>query len=705
MLLPVTRLILLTFAPNMKKAIFILTTILAALFGGNTSAQNYSQLLDETADGLRYIDEDGNYMDRDSTTVDKNTVPIGIKMWTIDSHFGNRTEIPVDTLMHQFQNIQFTDGLNGEYNYLGNIGSPRLSRIFFHRQEASQFIFTDPYDYFIVPVDKYHFLNTKSPFANISYFSGGNKQNGEDRFMAYFGVNANRRLNFGFSFDYVYGRGMYNNQATSLFNSTFFSSYQGDKYDYHFLFSKNHMKMAENGGITDDRYIVSPEEISTTSSYTPSDIPTNLESTWNRNDNYHIFFTHRYNLGFYKEPEDTAQHYDDFIPVTSFIHTLQYDNNERQYIAYETPDNYYVNDFFGSDYQRDITSYTSLKNTFAIALREGFNKWAKAGLTAFINYEMRTYHMVDTLSSAEERYNRKYTDNILRVGGELLKEQGKTLHYRVYGETALTGDEAGTFNVTGNADLNFRLFKDTIQLAANAYIKHINPSFYFRHYHSRHIWWDNDLSKELRTRIEGEFKSQKAGLQLSIGVENITNYTYFDNAAEAYTTDGTTTYLHNVKVSQCSDNIQVLSATLKKDFALGILHWDNEITYQKSSNQDVLPLPDLSLYSNLYLKFQLAKKVLSVELGADVRYFTKYYAPDYSPAIGQFYLQNPNDRIEIGNYPIVNLYANLHLKHTRIYAMVYHVSEGIGNSSYFLAPHYPINPMWFKFGLSWNFFN
>ena len=160
-----------------------------------------------------------------------------------------------------------------------------------------------------------------------------------------------------------------------------------------------------------------------------------------------------------------------------------------------------------------------------------------------------------------------------------------------------------------------------------------------------------------------------------------------------------------MRVSQCGDNIQVLGATLKHDLALGIFHWDNEITYQKSSNQDVLPLPDLTLYSNLYLKFKLAKKVLSVELGADVRYFTKYYAPDYSPAIGQFYLQNPNDRIEIGNYPIVNVYANLHLKHTRIYAMMYHVSEGMGNSMSFLAPHYPLNTMWFKFGLSWNFFN
>lgn len=689
----------------MKQILFI-SIMLAGFFASNLSAQNYNQLYENTPDGPRYINEDENRMDEDTTTIDSKTVPIGLKMWTIDPRFGNTTEVEVDTLMHQFQNVQFTDGLNGEYNYLGNIGSPRLSRIFFHRKEASQFLFTDPYDYFMKPIGEYHFLNTKSPFANLSYFSGGNQQNGEDRFKAYFGVNANRRLNFGFSFDYVYGRGMYNNQATSLFNGTIFSSYLGDKYNMHFLFSKNHMKMAENGGITDDTYITNPEDLPSSNSYTPSDIPTNLERTWNRNDNFYVYLTHRYNLGFYEAPKDTAQHYDDFIPVTSFIHTFQYNRDKRQYIAYETPENYYVNDFFGNEYQRDITRYSSMKNTFAIALREGFNKWAKAGLTAFIAHEIREYNMIDTLGNSLERYGRKYKEQVVSVGGELLKSQGKTLHYRIFGETALTGEDAGTFNLTGNADLNFRLFKDTVQVAATAYTKRINPTFFYRHYHSRHLWWDNNLDKELRTRIQGDFLAKKADLHLSIGVENITNYTYFDNAAQAYTTDDeTTAYRNNVKVSQCDDNIQVLSATLKKDFAFGIFHLDNEITYQKSSNQDVLPLPDLSLYHNMYLKFKLAKKVLSVELGADIRYFTKYYAPDYAPAIGQFYLQNPEKRIEIGNYPIINAYVNLHLKHTRIYAMMYHVSEGMGKSNYFLAPHYPINPMWFKLGLSWNFFN
>lgn len=77
-------------------------------------------------------------------------------------------------------------------------------------------------------------------------------------------------------------------------------------------------------------------------------------------------------------------------------------------------------------------------------------------------------------------------------------------------------------------------------------------------------------------------------------------------------------------------SVQVFSARLNQNFKFGILHWDNEVAYQKTSNQDILPLPDLSAYSNLYIVFRIAK-VLRVQLGGDVRYFTEYYAPDYAP--------------------------------------------------------------------------
>ena len=105
--------------------------------------------------------------------------------------------------------------------------------------------------------------------------------------------------------------------------------------------------------------------------------------------------------------------------------------------------------------------------------------------------------------------------------------------------------------------------------------------------------------------------------QLKAGVENITNYTYLDNASVKYTNaNDVVSYKNDMAVRQHSGNIQVFSASLRQDFKLGILHLDNEITYQKTSNETVLPLPELVLYHDLYIRFGLAKKVLSIEMGS-----------------------------------------------------------------------------------------
>ncbi|MBQ5511826.1 MAG: hypothetical protein IIT94_11995, partial [Prevotella sp.] len=55
--------------------------------------------------------------------------------------------------------------------------------------------------------------------------------------------------------------------------------------------------------------------------------------------------------------------------------------------------------------------------------------------------------------------------------------------------------------------------------------------------------------------------------------------------------------------------------------------------------------------------------------------------------------------------PIVDVYANFHLKHTRFFVMMSHVNAEIGDKNYFLVPHYPLNGRVLRFGLSWNFFN
>ena len=643
-------------------------------------------------------------------------------MWRISEDLGQEQRIAVDTVALNFQNDNFTEGMTGHYNMLGNLGSPRLSRIFSDRQhDTAPTLFLQPYSAFFVRPDQMLFTNSNVPYTNLTYFKSGDKTMGDDRFKAYFSVNANKRLAFGFKFDYLYARGRYDNQSTSHFNAGVFASYMGKHYQMHAVYNNFYLKQNENGGIADDRYITRPEDMAAGSkTYKSNEIPVNLESTSNRNHDFYVYLTHRYRLGFTRDVQKIVDNEEslearrrmerrgiatdtipvkqdtltvkEFVPVTSFIHTVKLERSRHNFHSQDESSGFFpTTGALSSKLSNDSTVALSVKNVFGISLLEGFNKYAKAGLTAYISHKYSRYTLMNMDTLTALRGNDTYGEHEVFVGGELAKRAGQTVHYNVTGEFGLAGVASGQYSISGNADMNLPLLGDTLRIYGRAYIKNTLPSFYMRHYHSNHYTWDfDDMDKELRTRVEGELDFPKTGTNIRVGVETIKNYTYFNG----YSTP-----------QQASDNIKVAEAALKQNFRLGIFHLDNEVIWQKTSNKDVLPLPTLSLYHNLYLLTKLAKKVLTVQLGADVRYFSKYYAPAYSPAIQQFRVQNADEQIEIGGYPIVNVYANLQLKRTRFFVMMSHVNSNMGSRNYFLSPHYPINPSCFRFGVSWNFYD
>lgn len=783
----------------MKKKKIIFSSLLFCAATLPVAAQNDFNYNEDS----QFRPQTNRKVNTDSLGSDKE-IPKGIRVWTVDERFGDTKAAVVDTLQHMYMNSTFTEGLRGEYNTLGNMGTARLNRIFIDRRNTQgNFIFTEPYDYIVNPVSDFHFTNTYSPITSITLNSCGDKVTGEDDFKAMFAVNANKRLGAGFRFDYKYGRGYYNAQSTSHFKYTMWASYLGDRYQAHLLFSTNHEKMTENGGITNDDYIKHPEIY--TESFATNEIPTVLEQNWNRLDNQHIFFTHRYNVGFSrkvkmteeeikakkfamaskkenaeenakeearkkakeqgkkfdekaydkqqgakfsgrpdgakiagdepakdsdakdirndstriavngkaaadsllaiqkKNAEDSLFYKSEYVPVTSFIHTVKFDNYRRIYEAYQTPADYYLKEYYDAgrltgDSIYDQTKHWHMKNTFAIAMLEGFNKWAKAGLKAFASYDLRHYEL-PTMEGGFEKFN----EHALSVGGQLSKQEGKTLHYNAVAEIGLTGVDAGTLAIDGNVDVNIPFLGDTLQVRGDAFFHRETPSFYYRNYHARHLWWENDLDKTIHTRIMGTLSFPKTRTKLRVAVDEIKNYTYFSQSYDI-TEKGLRTGVM-VTPMQESGGINLLTAQLEQNFRLGILNWENQFTYQHSSKESVLPVPAFNAYTNLYIKFKVVK-VLNVDLGADMRYFTSYEAPDYSPYMGQYTVQgNGENNVKIGNYPIVNVYANVHIKHTRFFVMMSHINAGQGDKNYFFAPHYPMNERVFRIGVSWNFFN
>ena len=726
------------------------------------STQNNRFTRNNTKSELGDLSEQGDYTDpagnrttwgRDSTKHQKRKkIPIGMFQWVLEPRLGTVVEAENnDTTVHNFQNFNNTDGYSGEYSFLGNTGTPRYNRIYMNRiDDSDEFLFLRPLSYFRGGLGEFRFTNTLSPFTNLAYHSVGSKVNGEDRVRAYFATNINKEAGLGFKIDYMYGRGYFVNSACSSFGTTFYGYYRGERYNIHAYANVNHLKMFENGGIEDDKYIREPEKIE--QNFSTTEIPVMLNDTWNRNHERNFYLTHKYNFGFYREIEvpdslkplvpsaselladlpDSIQQAlrtdtlarkrmvdslvtkwqaeqiipKEFIPVSSIIHTFDMRDLTHTYIANSSSEKYYTNNYYGElDKVYDMTGAMSIRNTFGLALREGFNKWAAMGITLFATHKIRTYKLLKENEYGIEM--QRYNENDLSIGGELARTQGKLLHFNVNSEFFLTGQKVGDLTVNGCTNWEFRLGKkDSLLLDVKAMIKNEKPDFFFRHYHSQHAWWDNDdLARQLRMRFEGILRLKNFGTRLKFGFENITNYTYF--GMQNTVLDGNkpilpTNLSHAVSVNQYDGSIQVIGGSIAQEMKYGILHWDNEIAFQKSSNDDVLPLPAVNIYSNLYLLFRIAK-LLRIQVGADMRYFTKYYGLDYSPSIQQFAVQDANlERQKMGGQPIVNVYLNSHLKHFRFYFMAKYISSG---TNAFYAPYYGMNPLNICFGLSWNFIN
>jgi hypothetical protein len=374
--------------------------------------------------------------------------------------------------------------------------------------------------------------------------------------------------------------------------------------------------------------------------------------------------------------------------VSSIIYTFHYKNAKKLFNTIDSlaVGKFYENqpDFFADRRGgvRDSTSYWEVKPTVALSLREGFSEWAKFDLTAFLTYESRTFTLMDSTFVGKEK-----PQSSVYVGGELAKRTGKILRYNAQGSFGVVGENLLDMDLRGQIETRIPLWGDTASVKANAHIKNLEPTYYENHYHSRYFWWDNDFDKTRKVFIGGSITVPHTKTQFSLGVENVTNYIYFDALGLP---------------QQHSENIQVLAAQISQNFKYRGLHWDNQVVYQESSNQTVLPLPKIAAYSSLYVDFKIAK-VLTIQMGVNAHYWTEYYAPAYEPATQQFKLQ---DQVKIGNYPLISGFLNCHLKQTRFFIEYYNAgSAWITPPAYFSTPHYPVNPTILKLGLAVDFIN
>ena len=619
-------------------------------------------------------------------TAKKDTVKRDIRVWTVDDIYGVADTVVIDSLITSYQDNQPINNYSIANSWNGNLGSPLESKIYFDRKVSSrEDMFERAYAPYLIKPSDVRYYDTKQPFSQMVYRSAFPLQNEEDYFKIMLTLNANKHLNVGGLCNLIYGRGQYQYQSSNMLNGGFWTTYTGKQYEVVSSVMFNSFKNRENGGISDNNYILNPQY-----SIQASNIPVNFSNVQSAYRNFNYFFNHRYKLG--REMERKAKSvlgvdstYTEYVTIMTLTHTFHAEDVARKYVEESVPMGFYANNYFSNSYTKDSTAYWSIANTFAVTLEEEFNRLMRFGLSAYIKYDIRHYGMGIKNREDTLRFDNSYSHNLI-LGANLFKREGKWVKYDIDGRIYLVGQHIGEFDLDGRFDFEFNVGREPLGIMAAAGFRNYSEYHQYRYYESNHFKWsDLDFNNSLALDIKGRIGLPKRDISIGVQFQNITNYVYLNEKCMPTQHDG---------------NVQVLAVDLLAKLRAWRFHLDVQAVYQLTGNRDVLPLPDVALYGNFYYMDKFFK-VLTVQLGTSVRYHTEYYGNAYMPALGQFYLQK---EVLIGNYPEMNVYANFHLKTVRFFVQYYHLNKGLfGGTNYLSMPYYPINPATFQFGLSWNF--
>jgi hypothetical protein len=251
----------------------------------------------------------------------------------------------------------------------------------------------------------------------------------------------------------------------------------------------------------------------------------------------------------------------------------------------------------------------------------------------------------------------------------------------------MIGEKAGQTELSGIISKPMRIFKDSLAaLVIEGSINNTVADYFQQEFFSNHYRWNNNLNMEQRMDVRGSIISPKLKMKLSGNYSIINNY-IFNN--------------YEGIPSQTDKEILVLSAFADKDFNHRNLHFRIRALWQQASNEDFIHLPTFSGFVSAYYKFVISK-VMFTQIGVDTRYNTKYYADAYSPATGLFYLQNKK---KYGNYPYIDVYANLRLKRTIVFFKMLNIGTNFMDGEYITTPNYPMPRSTFRFGISWLFYD
>jgi len=620
--------------------------------------------------------------------------------WTVDQDFHHlKVEEPDTTYNGHYYDYAF-QRKDVNSTWLGMAGSPVQYYNWFNRKSDEGVEFYDAQESWSYSPRTIKHYNTKVPHTELAYWGTllSKRARESDNIRVFTTQNISPAFNFQCLYERWGGGGILTNEETVNNNLSFNLNYLGKKYMAHAGYIRNTVDRGENGGVNDISWIRD-------TTIESREIKVNLEDAHSLVKKNTLYLDEQLRIPFnfinkIKAKKDTTFVFNaDSLErdiTTAFIgHSTEWSTYTRNYtdnISTTEGKQFYNNVFNFGSASNDSLRVMKLDNKVFIRLQP----WSSEGVVSKLNVGIGDYVRSYFDSSAVR--GTKHVENSLYAYGGVEGQISRYVDWSAKGQIVMAGADAGNMNVQADAAFRFYPFrrakKSPIAFSGHFETSLVEPNYYQKYINLNHFRWENpDFKKTSTTRIEGRLDIPRWRMDAMVGYSLLANNIYYDTLGV---------------VRQNETAMSVLSASLRKDFAIGPLHLDNKVLFQVSSNQEVIPLPTLALNLRYYLEFVVQKdaakehNVMTMQAGVNAFYNTEWYAPAWNPNLGVFH--NQNQRL-YNNGPLFDVFLNIQWKRACIFVKWENAGKGwpMESRDYFTADGYIGTQQSVKLGLFWPF--
>ena len=487
---------------------------------------------------------------------------------------------------------------------------------------------------------------------------------------AFLTINTKPNLNFSIAYKGLRSLGKYVNFLSSSGNFRFTSSYftKDKRYILNAHFTGQDISNQENGGIINTSDFESGDD-----NFKERDrLEVYFEDATSLLKGNRFFVDHSFKLN--------------KLNPNSLVFTHQF---SQEYKFFEFTQSA-ANTRFGSSFSNRInnkTRYNNLYNKLGIA----YKTKSYGDLEFFIEDNNYNYYYNSVVydSFGNISVPNSISERVNMIGGNYTYFANKLIAKLSVSQAI---SDQGISNIEANAKYKLN---DDYQFEFNYQKLNSLPNLNYTLYQSSYVdynWFNNFKTEKLN---QFTFSANTKWINLSAQYKVLNDHLFFDN-----TTNNIATLI--VKPVQYDKTINYFSVKANKEIKFWKFALDNTILYQAVDQvDDVVNVPQLTTRNTLYFSEYVFKKAMFLQTGVTFQYFTEYYANDYNPLIGEFYVQNET---KIGGFPMFDFFINARVRQTRIFLKAEHFNSAWTGNNFYAAPNYPYQDFIVRFGLVWNFF-